>query len=157
MSVDLIVIVENSNNVTLEAFKHGMLQDQVAGEFAWLRYADNNDPDFTPWEEFIWKDKRYFTWLYTPRNSTVNLYDFDEEEDEPDEYDITFFKVMLRVEELAGGAVYVGNDILNKYCPSEGLGDEDDEDDFWLPFNLDSLRGNWRETAKLEAKPVMIF
>jgi hypothetical protein len=169
MGINLVVIVENRNHLSLAEFRSALLQDQEIGHLAWDTYWDTywettergktvaEEDRFYAWQEFIWEGKQYFTWMTSPRMSSFNAYEFDEEEDEPDEYDITFLKIMLLVEQIAGGPIYVGNDVVNPKYPGEYEQDEDDALYFWLPPKLDSLRANWRETAKLETKPAIIF
>ena len=147
MGVNAVVIVENSRNVSLEDFISGLRQD-LWGQRAVDRYNG--------WEEFNWEGKNYFSWLSGPRVGQIELYDEGDSapfEDNP--VQLTFLKVMLVVERLAGGPVYVGNDAVNRHLPEEVY---TDDEAFFLPAMLDGLIPKWREVANMQVeKPRLVF
>ncbi|MBI1923938.1 hypothetical protein HYR99_06770, partial [Candidatus Poribacteria bacterium] len=68
---------------------------------------------------------------------------------------VTFLKVMRVVERLAGGPIYIGNDVVSPKVPEDadlhGTG-------FYLPVELDTLLSKWREVDTVEVDdPYMIF
>lgn len=149
MGVDVVVIVENSRNRTLDEFKALLLQDKELGRLLWDPFeVAPGEPgsDFQPWEAFEWEGKQYFSWIASPRSYYLNLY--EEASKEPTPFQITFFRCMLLVEQAAGGPIYVGNDVIHHRTPFDFP-----EDPFWLPLELDFLWPNWREIAQMPLAP----
>lgn len=147
MGVNAVVIVENSQNITLDDFKGRILQDHDLGELVWNALPNATYP---PWEEFEWQGKQYFSWIFTPRVSYLNLY--HEDNDAPTDVQITFFRCMLLVERAGGGPIYVGNDVIDHHTPSDFP-----EEEFWLPPALNSLWPNWREIARLDVQEISLI
>jgi hypothetical protein len=143
MGVNVIVIVENSRDTTLDAFRDFLLQDKDLGPLVWNSFEDDT---MLPWEEFTWEGKKYFSWIFTPRFTYLNLY--RQEGEAPTPIQITFFRCMLLVEQAAGGPIHVGNDIIDRRTPSDFP-----EEPFWLPFELDAWWPNWREIAQTPLDP----
>ena len=56
---------------------------------------------------------------------------------------VLLFKVLRVAESLAGGPVFIGNDVVHRKSPEYCL----DEDEFSLPCELDSLWPEWRKVA----------
>lgn len=134
MGVNAVVIVENSRNILFNKFISALKADMF-GRFAW------NSED--AWDEFKWEGKRYFSWDHPPKTFHLDLYNFDRDSDEPDadnRAQLTFLKVMYLIEELAGGPVFVGNDVGDFHTPAiaESVGES-----FFLPPKLDILLPNW--------------
>jgi len=154
MGINFVVIVENSRGISLEEFKEGLLQDPVVGPYAWNAFPGDDPYDFPPWEAFEWEGKRYFTWNFTPRLSTFYFYEFDPRTDEPDECAITFLKIMLLVEQVAGGPVHVSIDVVQLSRPPE---EEDPPFPFYIPSELDFQVEGWREIARRDAPPSLIM
>lgn len=85
------------------------------------------DPEDTPWSEFEWEGKRYFSLIYgSPGYFRIftREYDFESKSycDNPNfDYviQLSFLKAMLTAEKLAGGPVYIGHDVLYSTMPSE--------------------------------------
>jgi hypothetical protein len=153
MGVNAIVIVENSNNISLHKFID-QLKDDEWGQRAVDTWRDN---EYTSWEEFEWEGKQYFSWMHTPRVAHIDLYSADNADDVDSTNDIqmTFLKIMCAVERIAGGPVYVGNDVLNDHAPDDAEGSSSE---FWLPFRLDSLIPKWRDAAELPVEdPQLVF
>ncbi len=69
---------------------------------------------------------------------------------------IPLFKALRVAESLAGGPVYIGNDVMSRFRPPDPF-DEDDDDPFHLPFELDMLFDDWREIAAQEITPEALF
>ncbi len=138
MGVNAVVIVENSKGISLAEFKR-KLQDDRWGKRAWRFYYE----DESEWSEFEFEGKRYFTWTSTPRFGHLGLYEYDEEPD-ANPYRILFFKIMLAVEKISGGPVFVGNDMVNLHHPDEAT----PKYPFYLPPELDYWWRNWREIAE---------
>ncbi|MFC2140763.1 hypothetical protein ACFLQP_00515 [Acidobacteriota bacterium] len=156
MAVNAIVIVENSKQISLKEFAHGLKTDPW-GKLAWFTFHKETDDIPDSWVEFQWEGKRYFSWRITPIFRYLGFLEPDGETD-PEDINIvhiTFLKTMLTVEKIAGGPIYVGDDIVNRHTPSDVL---DDERPFYLPLDLDLLVPGWRETAKIEIDDLyMIF
>ena len=155
MGVDLVVIVENSKNISLQAFKTAILQESVLGSLVWNSFGGYEGDEIAPWEEFAWEGKTYFSWRFPPRLSTFNVYELPEEPDDLDAREITFLKIAWLLEQLAGGPVHIGNDVVNPSHPGDV--DEQREDPFWLPLTLDSQLKNWRAIAQCGAEPSVLF
>ena len=152
MGVDAVLMVENSRNISLEAFLHSLEMD-AWGRHSLLRYS--SEPDFTAWIEFEWEGKRYFSLRSgTPRYSRLvpHHYDFESENfyDNPDfdsAIQALFLKTALAAETIAGGPVHLGNDVIHRSEPPEDI--ENDEI-FSIPMEIDSLINNWREIAAVD-------
>jgi hypothetical protein len=158
MGVNAIVIVENRREISLNEFAAGLLADPW-GKRAWnsLHLAEREDLPQS-WIEFDWESKRYFSWIYSPRYRYLGLIDLDDDDVDPGVVKIvhiTFLKVMHAVEKIAGGPVYVGNDVISTRTPSEVL---EDEYPFFLPSQLDFIVPDWRKTAEIEIdEPYLVF
>lgn len=156
MGINLVVFVENCRQISLDTFKQQLLQDPAIGRFVWNSHRA--DSDWQPWGEFVWEGKAYFTWLSSPRISSFDPYAFDPAEVEPTDSEITFLKIMALVEQVAGGPIYLGNDVvLAKEPPEEDEDDDDPDFSFWIPAELDSYCKQWREIAALATSPTLIF
>lgn len=147
MGIDAVVIVENSNHITLDTFRTMLLQDNDLARLVW------NSPsvEFSPWQEFEWRGKKYFSWLCAPRMTRLDFYVTSTN---PTDTQIIFFRCMHLVEQVAGGPIYVGNDLIYRCVP-----DEFPSEDFVLPPPLDSLCWNWRDlasTSRDRIQPSMI-
>ncbi len=136
MGINLVVIIENSKKISLEEFKEGLLNDQW-GKYGWAWPEDDD-----VWEEFRWKKKRYFTWIFSPRAPYIDIYGTDSDSAEENPYRLLFFKVMRIAEKLAGGPVYVGIDMFHCRLP-----DDCPHGKFSLPPELDFYWEEWREVA----------
>ncbi|MCP4695587.1 MAG: hypothetical protein GY862_01880 [Gammaproteobacteria bacterium] len=172
MGVNAIVIVKNANHLMPSEFADGLRADPW-GRRVWNCLPDEPDePD--AWTAFTWKKEEYFSWRYTPRVAHLDLYN-DDPEDNPDDPDpdnpvqLTFFKAMLAVERIAGGPVYVGNDVINRHMPRYAekyeagyekyqTPDDEEDEDFYLPGELDGLIPNWRMAELYPVtKPYMVY
>lgn len=154
MGVNFVVFVENRRHVSIQEFKEGLMKDPVIGPYAWNEFPDDSLYKWPPWEEFEWENKRYFTWYLAPRLSNFNLYEFDPKHAEPNAFMITFLKTMLLVEQVAGGPVHISNDVVQLRHPDEA---DDSGLAFCMPGELDPWIENWREIARLDAKPSLII
>ncbi|MCB1189770.1 MAG: hypothetical protein H7A23_00720 [Leptospiraceae bacterium] len=133
MGINLVVITENSKNLSLKGFRDALLQEPLIGKIAWDKH----------WEEFDWEGKKYFTWILAPRISAFDPYSFKPEA--PTYTEITFLKIMLLVERITGGTIYIGNDAVHIEHPNRE--DEKHGFMFWIPPELDYICKDWRETA----------
>lgn len=150
MGANFVVIVEKSKPISLEDFKNEIRKHGEFGSWIW---RDAPMPDYAPWKEFAWREKSYFTWLSSPRYKFYR--DLHDEEKWLSPYAITFFKMMLLIEQAAGGPIFIGNDELEEKYP---CADETGYVTFRLPTELDWYRRDWRDIAiRLETKPCMIF
>jgi hypothetical protein len=99
----------------------------------------------------------FFLDLYTPYRY-LGLIDLDDNDVDPGfvkTVHITFLKVMHVVEKIAGGPVYVGNDVISKRTSSDFM---EDDFPFFLPSQLDYIVTDWRKTAEIEIdKPLLVF
>ncbi|UCH97973.1 MAG: hypothetical protein JSV88_14255 [Candidatus Aminicenantes bacterium] len=148
MAVNAIVIVENSKQISLKEFARGLKNDPW-GKLAWFTIHKETDDITDSWEEFQWEGKQYFSWRTTPIFRYLGFFE-PEVDTDPEEIKIvhiTFLKAMLSVEKIAGGPVYVGDDIVDRHTPADVL---EDERPFYLPLDLDLLIPGWREKAKIE-------
>lgn len=68
---------------------------------------------------------------------------------------ITFLKIMRLVEEIAGGPVYTGHDVIHLAQPEEAEAKRGYS--FWLPLELDAQLNDWRDIARREAEASLIF
>lgn len=154
MGVNAVVIVENSHHISLEQFAKGLLDNP------WGKRARNpfDDEVIESWTGFEWDDRSYFSWLFTPRYVHLGFEKLHLESGDPDfdcPVQLTFLKTMVIVEEIAGGPVYVGNDVVCKHTPSD-CPEEDME--FYLPLELDFIIPNWRKVKRVELdNPQMVF
>jgi hypothetical protein len=145
MGVNVVVIVPNQTGISLED-----LIDRLSSDPYGLRsvhgIADHNGETLKGWMEFSWKGQRYFSWIYSPRLSPLDLY--QEEVSAPDRdnaVQITFLKIMTLLEKIAGGPVRVGNDVINSRYP-----DQHDPEEFSLPMPLDALIPDWRDAGAIK-------
>jgi hypothetical protein len=142
MGIKLVAIVENSKGISMDEFKEGLLNDKY-GKHAWDEWTDPDGRVIKSWEEFEYKGRRYFSWVLSPKETYFSLYETDElPEDNP--LRVLLFKVLLSVERIAGGPVYIGNDLFCLRTPEE----ETEKFKFFLPYKLDSLWESWREVAE---------
>ena len=148
MGVNAVVIVENSLNISLRDFTRRLREDP------WGIHASDKHEE--GWEEFIWKGKRYLSWVWGPRVGYLGLYTTETNAPDIDNpVQLTFLKVMLTVERLAGGPVYVGNDVVNKHSPEEV---DTPEEAYFLPPLLDHLIPQWREVENIQVqRPCLVF
>lgn len=158
MGVNAIIIVENSRKISLNEFASGLLADPW-GKWAWNSiHLDEREDIPQCWVEFVWEGKQYFSWIYTPRYRYLGLIDLDDEDVDPGHVKtvhITFLKVMHAVEKIAGGPVYVGDDVIFAHTPEDAL---EAKDSFYLPIELDYMVADWRKTAEIEIdKPRLVF
>ena len=126
MGVDAVLIVENSRGISLEKFLFDIEKDDWS---KCTRYAASESPDYPSWVEFEWEGIRYFSLASgTPRykflmprqhdfklNTTYENPDFDRE------VLISFLKIALAAEKIAGGPVYLGNDAIHQIEPPEDI------------------------------------
>jgi len=146
MGVDAVLIVENSRWVSLEQFLNEWEKKYL------LIFPESFD--VTSWIEFEWEGKWFFSLISgTPRYKFLisHHYDFESKTyfDNPD-FDpvvlISFLKIALAAEKIAGGPVYLGNDVINLSEPPD---DPETDDFFSIPLEIDMLIHNWREIAIL--------
>lgn len=152
MGVDAVLIVENSRGISLEKFLFDIERDN------WSKCtidAASNSPDCPSWIEFEWEGIRYFSLasgtarykFLMPRQHDFNSNTTYENPDFDREILISFLKIALAAERIAGGPVYLGNDAIHQIEPPEDI----EEDGFFsIPFEIDSLIPEWRQIA-LEA------
>lgn len=149
MGVDVVVMVENSRNIFLADFLDSMKKDEWGKRYC---HSLSIDPEDTPWAEFEWEGKRYFSLIYgSPRYFRIFTKEYDLESesycDNP-KFDymtqLSFLKAMLTAEKLAGGPVYLGNDVIYSTLPSEH---PEDDKFFYIPSEMDIMIENWREIA----------
>jgi len=153
MGINVVVLVENRRQISLDEFAEGLLADEW-GQQAW----NGRDDKVKAWKEFEWEGKNYFSWRFTPRFAYLGLFNPEWGSDYPDVENVvqvTFLKVMRVVERLAGGPIYIGNDVVSPKVPEDadlhGTG-------FYLPVELDILLSKWREVDTVEVDdPYMIF
>ena len=146
MGVNAVVIVENRHGISFEEFARGLEADE------WGIHGCNwEDRAEKSWEQFEWEGNTYFTWTYTPRTMPLVLYEREPDCDDPDfenPVQLTFLKLMLVVERLAGGPIYIGADVLDPHRPEDKA---QSNREFSLPDKLDLLMPNWRKANR--AKP----
>ena len=155
MGINLVVIVENSNGVSLQEFKEALLQEPLLGPLAWNSMRGHRGDELSPWEEFSWEGKAYFTWILSPRLSSFELHELPGEPDAVEGHSITFLKIMRLVEQIAAGPVCTGHDMVNLVHPADA--DEPRGQSFWLPLELDFQLKDWRDIAQREAEACLIF
>lgn len=155
MGINLVVIVGNSNGISLQELKGALLQEPLLGPLAWNPIRGHGGDELSPWKEFLWDGKPYFTWMLSPRLSSFDVHALPEEPDAVDSRSITFLKIMSLIEKIAGGPVYTGNDVVNLAHPEEA--DEQRGYSFWLPVELDFQLKGWRDIAQREAEASLIF
>lgn len=151
MGVDAIVIVENRRNITLDAFATAMDADPWGKRYA-LGYE--GEP---VWESFEWKGKAYFSlidgyprygWLFEDewnfegnRRCSNPRFRYT--------YQVAFCKAMQVAEQITGGVVFLGNDVIWSRTPDSTYHNEE----FTLPPELDDMLDGWRTIAALPIKP----
>lgn len=75
MGVDVVVMVENSRNIFLADFLDSMKKDEWGRLYC---HSLSIDPEDTPWEEFEWEGKRYFSLIYgSPRYFRIFTKEYD--------------------------------------------------------------------------------
>ena len=148
MGVNAVVIAENSLGISLKDFMKGLREDPWG-----IHASDKLDEG---WGAFDWNGKRYLSWLYAPRVRYLELYATEMNAPDIDtSVQLTFLKVMLAVERLAGGPVYVGNDAVHRHLPEEVNAHEEA---CFLPPLLDNLIPQWREVGKTQVqRPCLVF
>ncbi|MEA3357817.1 MAG: hypothetical protein U9R17_00150 [Thermodesulfobacteriota bacterium] len=150
MGVDVIVMVENTREISLEDFFESMDKDKWGKRWGYHSFSYN----LKLWTEFEWEGKRYFFLTCGPRYSRlVARYDFGlgEYYDNPDfdsEIQVPFLRAMLAAERIAGGPVFLGNDAVWVRDPSEN---PKENRYFSIPPELGVIIKNWREIAESDA------
>jgi len=159
MGVNAVLMVENRRNITLEEFICGMQKDEWG-----KRYCKSFAEDESGWVEFEWEGRHYFSMQYcNPRYFRLLAKEYDFESGKFYEYDnpdfdyaiqVSFLKAVRIAEELAGGPVYFGNDVVSGYQPPE----KPEHDEFFhIPFELENIIENWREIADTKINPDELF
>lgn len=157
MGVDAVLMVENSRNISHEDFISGMESDE------WGKlYCQSFGEDEPGWIEFEWEGTRYFSMVYSnPRYWRIvpREYDFESEAfyanpDMDDAVQISFLKAARIAEELAGGPVFFGNDVVSGCEPPEK---PEHNRFFHIPCELDDMIENWREIAGTAITPEELF
>lgn len=156
MGVNVVATVENSRDLSLHGFVEEFESDRW-GKF--IRFGDWSLSQ--SWDMFAWQSKTYFVWKQSPRISYLGISDFWDDEIERGciqtnrPIHLTFLKVMLAVERIAGGPVYVGDDVAYVYTPGRL---EDSEYIYMLPPKLDIVIPTWRDIETIEIEePFLIF
>jgi hypothetical protein len=150
MGVDAVITVENSRHITMDAFVDGMNAAPWGKRYA-LDYSGG-----PAWESFEWEGKTYFSLsVGSPRYSRLfkDEWDFDCDKYYPNPRfnyvsQVTFCKAMQTAEALAGGPVYLGNDVVWSRTPSSTYDEE-----FTLPPDLSVIMEDWRTIAALPITP----
>jgi hypothetical protein len=145
MGINVVVIAQNQTGVSLENLIHQLSSDQY-GLCAVHGIADHEEKTLKGWMEFFWKGQCYFSWIYSPRLRSLDLY--QEEASAPNRdnaIQITFLKIMAVLEKIAGGPVRVGNDMINSCYP-----EQHSQEEFFLPMQLDDLIPNWRDVDTIQ-------
>jgi hypothetical protein len=149
--VNVVVMVENSHNLSLQNFVERMCSDEwgIRAIDERAEYAEDN------WATFRWEGKECFAWLDTPRERHIDLYGgFDPE----NPVQMTFFKILCSVEAIAGGPLYVGNDVVHSRLPPLEDDSEEAAESFWRPSELDYLIPNWREAKDVAVEnPHLVY
>ena len=152
MGVDLIVTIENSKEISLGEFIKKMSEDKWGRETLCDEEIKTGKPDelIPSWEEFEWKGNKYFTWIGSPRAKFVlwEIYEHELDDWERKEFRYTrvaTFKAIKYAEEIAGGPVFAGLDVITPIVPTDCKPGE-----FYLPGQLDAICPNWREIAEEE-------
>ena len=151
MGVDVIVMVENTREISLEDFCESMDNCEWGKRWGYHSFSYN----FKLWIGFEWEGKRYFFLTCGPRYSRlVAMYDFGlgEYYDNPDfdsEIQVPFLRAMLAAERIAGGPVFLGNDAVWVLDPSENPGENRY---FFIPPKLGVIIKDWREIAESDAE-----
>lgn len=99
--------------------------------------------------------KSYFLWTSPPRVDYIGIYDYGFLDDEPvkrriqpdNHTHITFLKMMLTVERIAEGPIYVGEDVGNFKTPGEAASCGEL---YELPLELDYFIPTWRYVDSIE-------
>jgi hypothetical protein len=151
VGVNVVVTVENSHHLSLQNFVQRMRADEWGARAIDERaeYAEEN------WTTFCWEGKEYFAWLDTPREQHIDLYGgYDAE----NPVQMTFFKILCSVEEIAGGPLYVGNDVVHSRLPPLEEDSEAAIENFWRPSKLDYLIPNWRDAKDIPVEnPYLVY
>lgn len=144
MSVDAILIVENSRQISLEQFQREIKTDD------WSKSSELLD--YFSWIEFKWDGIAYFSlasgapcfkFLMPESCDSKSQIAYDNPDFDPDAQ-TSFLKIALAAEKIAGGPVYFGNDVVNQREPSEDI---EENDFFSIPLEIDSLIPEWRQIA----------
>jgi len=150
MGVDAVLIVENSRKISLDNFLKKMSMDDW-GKRSIFNFSKES-PDFSSWIEFEWAGKCYFSLVSDlPRYKFLirKSYDFKSKTsyDNPDfdsKIQISFLRIAVAAEKIAGGPVHLGNDVIN----SAELPDDIDEcERFTIPTEIDCVIPDWRMIA----------
>jgi hypothetical protein len=155
MGVDAVVIVENNRNLTVDAFVAKMNADPWGKRYA---FESSGEP---AWTFFEWEGKAYFSltsgyprymWLFEDE------WDFERDKRYPNprfsyRSQVGFCKAMQVAERIAGGPVFLGNDVIYARTPGVTHGNET----FMLPPELDVMLGNWRAIAALPITPEELY
>ena len=157
----VVVVAENSKGLSLHEFVEELGQDPM-GQY--IQYGEE-DALLKKWDMFPWQGKTYFALISGPRVDYVGVYDFSDAPwviarlkkygIEPAIPRITFCKLMLAVEKVAGGPIYTGEDMGHFNTTREAA---ECEKPYELPSKLDAFVPDWREKADLPLeKPVLIW
>jgi hypothetical protein len=160
MGINAIVITENPHRLSVAALAERLDADP------WGRRAAHCRDGRLLWEPFDWEGRPYFTWLSAPRWRYLGLGWAEGEGAEDAQGDgarpdpsnsvqITFLKIMLAVERITGGPLYLGLDAVGFRMPADATGPRDD---FWLPPRLDGWLDDWRSVASLQPQePGLVY
>jgi hypothetical protein len=165
MGINAIVITENAHGLSAEAFAERL------DAHPWGRRAAHRRDGSSLWKPFNWEGRPYFTWLSAPRWRYLGLGWADDEQAEAAQDDgarpeplgpdpnnsvqITFLKIMLAVERITGGPIYLGLDAVGFRMPEDATGPRDE---FWLPPRLDDWLEDWRSVDHLQPKePGLVY
>lgn len=159
MGVNVVVIAQNQRGISLKNLLEQLAGDRygihAARGFADPAAASDDDPLRRPWLEFTWEGQRYFSWLHSPRLRYLDLY--QEEASAPNPHNamqITFLRIMVVLEKLTGGMIYVGNDVIDRRYPEP----PGDREEFFPPMRLDDLIPDWRRAGAIEpAETGLVF
>jgi hypothetical protein len=149
MGVNAIVITENARGLSLRSFSTQLEAD------LWGRRATQRLNGLLAWEPFTWEHKRYLSWLAGPRWRHLGL-DRGIGSDGPIRPDATdSIQVMLAIEQICGGNLYVGPDVIGCRLPRDAV---DGDDGFRLPPRLDDWIDDWRSAGEIEPEePGLVF
>jgi len=159
MGVSAVVIAQNQRGISLKNLLEQLASDRygihAARGFAGVAAASDDEPLRRPWLEFTWEGQRYFSWLHSPRLKYLDLY--QEEASAPNRNNaiqITFLNILVVLERITGGAIYVGNDVIDRRYPEP----PGDREEFFLPMRLDHLIPDWRLADAIEpAETGLVF
>jgi hypothetical protein len=159
MGVNVVVIAQNQRGVSLKNLMEQLASDRygihAARGIANHTEASDDEPLRRPWLEFTWEGQRYFSWLDSPRLKYLDLYQEEANAPNPcNAMQITFLRIMVVLEKITGGMIYVGNDVINRRYPEP----PGDREEFFLPMRLDHLIPDWRRAGAIEpAETGLIF